>query len=165
MKNHTIHAYTKAGFWFASLIAGLFLSSCATRPGTRQSHVPPADNRPILGNQQTSVTREKLRPVILVTLIKRAEQQIRSKDLNAAFATLERAIGIDAQDSFVWHLMARIKLSQGNLQQAENLAKKSNLLAVYDPSLQKKNWDIIAKSLDLQGKISEAEAARRKARE
>jgi predicted Zn-dependent protease len=88
---------------------------------------------------------------IIITLTKKAEQEIRSKELDAAFATLEQAVGIDAQDPFLWHLMARVQLMQGHPDQAEQLAKKSNLLAVDNPSLEKKNGDIIARSRNVHG--------------
>jgi len=64
---------------------------------------------------------------------------------------LEKALGINAQDPILWHLMARVQLIQGNFDQARQLAKKSNLLAVHNPSLKKKNLDIIARSRMLQG--------------
>ncbi len=162
------------------LMAGVFFSSCASYEKSQPSHVPPEKKPsvaiskersrpegelPQIGARQASVPREKFQPEILHTLKKRAAQQIQAYKLDAAVVTLEQALGIDAQDPLLWHLMARVKLAQKNLQQAEHLAKKSNIFAANDPALQKKNWDIIAESLDLQGKISEAEAARKKVQE
>lgn len=165
MKCNSARCHAAAGFWTFGLVTVLFLSSCAGLQGKRQSPKTPAENLSQIGIRQASVSREKLRPDILVTLIKKAEQQIHLKELDAAFTTLEQAIGIDAQDPVVWHLMAWVKLSQGNLQQAEHLAKKSNLLAAQNLSLQKKNWDIIARSLDQQGRAHEAMEAQKKAQE
>lgn len=184
MNKNRLHAHAGIAIWALGLMTLLFLSSCASLQETRQSQVPPAAKRPPIDKQQTpvskerplpaanlpqigtrqaSVSRERPRQDILVNLIKKAEQQIHLKELDAAFATLERALGIDAQDPLLWHLMASVKLSQGNLQQAEHLAKKSNLLAAHTPSLQKKNWGIIARALALQGKTQEAQAAQKKA--
>jgi len=186
MNQKRLHVHVGIGIWALGLMAILFLSSCAGLQEPRQSQVPRAENRPPIvkeqtpvskerplpaanlpqiGTRQASISRERPRPDILVNLIKKAEQQIQSKELDPAYATLERALGIDAQDPLLWHLMAKVKLSQGNLQQAEHLAKKSNLLAAHTPSLQKKNWGIIARALDLQGRTREAEAAQKKAGE
>ncbi|MCP3942776.1 MAG: tetratricopeptide repeat protein [Desulfobacteraceae bacterium] len=136
--------------WAICLIIGFFLSGCASY----KTQMLPVENLPQIGTRQASIIKETPRSKILVDLIKRAEQQIDAKEPDAAFSTLERALGIDAQDPVLWHLMAQVQLMRGNFDQAEQLAKKSNLLAVRNPSLRKKNGDIIARSRKLRDETS-----------
>ncbi len=137
--------------WGICLAAGLLLSSCAGHKSTLPPQGQPAENLPQIGTRQAAIYKEAPRSKVLVHLIKKAEQQIHSEEPEAAFATLEKALGINAQDPILWHLMARVQLIQGNFDQAQQLAKKSNLLAVHNPSLKKKNLDIIDRSRTLQG--------------
>ncbi|NJL58890.1 MAG: tetratricopeptide repeat protein [Desulfobacteraceae bacterium] len=83
---------------------------------------------------------------------------------NDAFATAERGISIDSSDALLWNLMAQIRLKQDNYMQAEQLAKKSNLLTK-DRSLQAKNWRIISEALRGKGAASESKKALFKALE
>lgn len=147
MRNNGYFVWT---VWAICLATLFFLSACAgpKRPPSPQSL--PAENLPQIGTSQAAVSRDIPRSQILVNLIKKAEQQIGSGEPEAAFATLEQGVGIDAQDPFLWHLMARVQLIRGNFDQAEQLAKRSNLLALYSPSLKKKNREIIARSIKLR---------------
>lgn len=157
--------------WIFCLMGSLFLSACAgqhssgrqttdrytpdrqttDRQTTDSPQTVPAKNLPQIGVSQASVSREAPRRDILIALTKKAEEQIRSNELAAAFVTLEQGIGIDPQDPFLWHLMARVQLLQGNLYQAQSLAKKSNLLAGRYPSLREKNIKIIDRALGASG--------------
>ena len=92
------------------------------------------------------------RPALFDTMIARAEKQLGRNEPAAAFQTLERALSIDGQAPLVWHLMAKARLDQGNFDQAQSLARKSNTLAGRRPDLKKKNWRIIARALEKQGK-------------
>ncbi len=151
MKNNGLLVWT-----ICCLVTALFLFACA---GQKKNRTLPGDSLPQIGIRQASVSKETP-PEILAHLIKKAEQQIGSQEPEAAFITLENALGIDAQDPVLWHLMARVQLMQGNLDQAEQLAKKSNLLAARNPSLEKKNWEIITRSRTLRGKIPGAESVK-----
>ncbi len=73
------------------------------------------------------VTRPQ--PPAVVALLETAEQQANSGDLEAAAASLERAIRIDPRNPLLWHHLATVRLSQGDAQAAEQLAVKSNSLA------------------------------------
>ena len=147
--------------WIFCLLGSLFLSACAGQytPGqhTKDRHTKdrpqtaPAKNLPQIGVSHASVSRQAPRRDIIIALTKKAEEQIRSNELAAAFATLEQGIRIDPQDPFLWHLMAKVRLVQGNLHQAQDLAKKSSLLAGRYPSLQKKNREILARALGNSG--------------
>lgn len=140
----------------------IFFFSCAGYQTGKSPHPFPAENLPQIGTRQAALAREKPRSSILVQMIKKAENQIRLNKPESAFNTLVRALDIDGQDSLVWHLMARTRLLQGNLEQAKALARKSNTLAVHTPSLKKKNWALIADVLQQQGRLQEAKEAREK---
>jgi Tfp pilus assembly protein PilF len=72
-------------------------------------------------------------------MIRNAENQLKKRQPQLAFSTLEQALYIDGQDPLVWHLMARAQLDQGNVVQAVSLAQKSNSLAAAYPDVKKKN--------------------------
>ena len=146
--------------WILCLMGSLFLSACAGQysPGRqtpdRQTKAPqtaPAKKLPQIGASQASVSKDAPRRDIIIALTKKAEDQIRSNELAAAFATLEQGVGIDPQDPFLWHQMARVQLLQGNMHQAQFLAKKSNLLAGRYPSLREKNIKIIDRAQGASG--------------
>ena len=96
-------------------------------------------------------------------LADQAEQQIKIGQLDKAFATAERAVRIDPYNAKLWNLMARIQFKQENYSQAEQLAKKSNLLAKNNRTLKSENWKIIAAVLSQQGKEEQAKKALQKA--
>ncbi len=141
--------------WAICLTTTFFLSACASQ---KRTQAVPVENLPQIGTRQAAVSKDSPDLKILIRLTKKAEDQIDSKKPQAAFATLERALGIDAQDPVLWHLMARVQMIQGNFEQAEQLARKSNLLAAHNPSLEKKNGQIIGRSLALRGMEQEAGA-------
>ncbi|MGE0086155.1 MAG: tetratricopeptide repeat protein [Desulfococcaceae bacterium] len=92
-----------------------------------------------------------------------AEQQMERGQLDQAFATAERAVRIDPDNAKMWNLMARIQFKKENYAQAEQLARKSNLLAANDTALQAVNWKIIAAVLSKNGQEYEARRALQKA--
>lgn len=96
-------------------------------------------------------------------LAAQAEQQMERGELDQAFATAERAVRIDPDNAKMWNLMARIQFKKENYPQAEQLARKSNLLAANDTALQTVNWKIIAAVLSRNGQEEEARRALQKA--
>ncbi|MCP4105073.1 MAG: hypothetical protein GY749_05990 [Desulfobacteraceae bacterium] len=101
----------------------------------------------------------------VVRLIDRAKQQMTLRYYDQAFATTERALRIDSSNAGLWSLLAEIQLRRGNVSQAVQLSKKSNLFAKGNRALQSKNWKIIAEALHRTGAIEEAEKAYIKANE
>ncbi len=81
-----------------------------------------------------------------------------------AAATLERAIRIQPKNPELWHVLAKIRLKQQQPGLAEDLAKKSNLLARSNPELARSNWDIIAQARRRKGDPSGAAEAQARAR-
>jgi tetratricopeptide (TPR) repeat protein len=95
----------------------------------------------------------------------KATQQLSLGQFDEAFATAERALRMDASNPELWNLLARIQLGRGNADQAEQLARKSNLLAKGDRHLQAKNWKLIAEALRRKGASVQAEEALLRAEE
>ncbi len=138
----------------------------ATYPSQPQdipSAPPPKKEVPRMGAKPATSPPHSHKPMILARLQDKADEQMKAGDLERAFATAERALRVDPSDPHLWHLMAQIQLRRGNLSQAEQLARKSNLLAGDDPLLQSENWRIIAATLRRRGVIDEAEAAEQQA--
>lgn len=79
-------------------------------------------------------------------LAARADEQMRANDLIGAAATLERALRIEPRNASLWSLLAEVRLRQGDMVQAEQLALKSNGLAGNNEGLKARNNRIIAKS-------------------
>ncbi|MCG6881941.1 MAG: tetratricopeptide repeat protein [Deltaproteobacteria bacterium] len=93
----------------------------------------------------------------------KANEQMSAGHADQAFSTLERALRINPGDPAIWHTLAQLQLNRGNAEQAEQLARKSNLLAGKDNTLRRRNWHIIAQALEQKGLTEEAAAARRRA--
>ena len=122
-------------------------------PGTRPSvpaPVSPSVNRP--------------QPPAVVALLDTAEQQANDGDLEAAAASLERAIRIDPRNPSLWYHLATVRLSQGDADAAEQLAVKSNSLSIGNNVQQVRNWNLIARARRSQNDIAGAQEAERKAR-
>lgn len=80
-----------------------------------------------------------------------AEAARRVGDYDTAELQLERALRIAPDDAVMWSRLAEVHLSKGNSNQAENLAAKSNAMTMSNPTLNYRNWLIIAKARTLRG--------------
>jgi len=98
------------------------------------------------------------------SLIKQAEKQRQARDYVGAAATLERALGIQPQEPYIWNRLARVRMEQGLYAQAGNLASRSNVLAGNQVALKQDNWGIIAAARGAVGDTAGAMEAERKAR-
>lgn len=112
---------------------------------------PPAVSRP--------------QPPAVVALLDTAERQANSGDLEAAAASLERAIRIDPRNPVLWYHLATVRLSQGDAHAAEQLATKSNSLSSGNTAQQARNWELIARARRAQRDDAGAAAAERRARD
>jgi predicted Zn-dependent protease len=101
----------------------------------------------------------------VVALLGQAEKQANSGDLDAAAASLERAIRIEPRNPLLWYHLATVRLAQQEAAQAEQLAVKSNSLAAGNRLQQSRNWRLIAKARQALGDRAGAQAAERRARE
>jgi cytochrome c-type biogenesis protein CcmH/NrfG len=97
-------------------------------------------------------------------LLAKAELEHSAGQLSQAEATLERAIRIAPKDPVLWQRLAEIRLDQGDAQQAETLARKSNSLVTLDTNLMHRNWQIIAQARRMRGDEEGAQEAEGRAR-
>lgn len=165
---------------FVIVAASLVLAACAGTPVTRSTPPPvidrssstPADDgyppispsSPPIQSRGTSVSGSTGSPAV-VALLERADQQYATRDLDAAAASLERALRIEPRNAVLWHKLAAIRLEQGQSAQAVQLASKSNSFAGGDTRLQARNWRLIATARRAQGDEKGAQAAATKARQ
>ena len=80
-----------------------------------------------------------------------------------AGAPTGRARRIAPRDARLWQQLARIRLQQGQYQQAESLAARSNTWAGSDNALRAENWKLIAQARDARGDAAGARAAQQNA--
>lgn len=99
-------------------------------------------------------------PPAVVALLDSAGRQEKTGKLEAAAATLERAVRVDPRNPLVWHRLARVRLAQEQWQAAANMAAKSNSLATGEVDLQRRNWNLIAEARQRMGDNAGARAAR-----
>jgi tetratricopeptide (TPR) repeat protein len=101
----------------------------------------------------------------VIALLDTAEQQANAGDLEAAAASLERAIRIDPRNPVLWYHLATVRLSQGDAKSAEQLAVKSNSLAGGNTVQQQRNWQLIARARRAEDDTAGAREAEQRARE
>jgi len=80
--------------------------------------------------------------------------------LSTAAASIERALRIEPRNPRLWQELARVRLQQGQLVQAENVAARSNSFAGSDSALRAENWRLIAQAREARGDADGARAAR-----
>ncbi|MCZ8294364.1 MAG: tetratricopeptide repeat protein [Hylemonella sp.] len=97
----------------------------------------------------------------VVALLERARQEAGSGRRESAGASLERALRIEPRNAWLWHELARLRLTQGQYAQAVSLSQKSNSLAVKERTLQALNWHLIADARIAQGDPAGAAQARK----
>jgi cytochrome c-type biogenesis protein CcmH/NrfG len=95
----------------------------------------------------------------VLALLDQAQAQRSAGRMEAAGASLERALRIEPRNPVLWQELARVRLDQGQYRQAENLALKSNVLAGDDKRLRSENWWIIGQARSLLGDVQGAQAA------
>ena len=141
------------------------MTSCSTYQGAipPKKPAPPSIELPEPGARSLPKPSPYRSHGTVLKLTAKARQQIKAGEPEHAFSTLERAIKIDPSDPVPWNMLAGIQLERGHVEQAEQLARKSNLLAGKDKTLRRQNWHIIAQALEQKGFSKEAAAAKRRA--
>ncbi len=102
---------------------------------------------------------------VVVALLSDADMSYQQGNLNESVATIERALRIEPRNALLLYKLAVIRLQQDQPALAENLAKKSALLAEGNSQLKKKNWRLIAEARELQNNQKGANAALKKAQQ
>ena len=96
-------------------------------------------------------------------LVSVAKQNSKSGDLDSAAVSIERAIRIEPRNATLFYKLALLRLDQSKPRLAEDLAKKSALLASTDNTLKKHCWLLIAHAREIQQDFAGAKDARAKA--
>ena len=96
-------------------------------------------------------------------LLATANQSSKLGDMESAAAAIERAIRIEPRNGELFYKLAVLRLKQSKPVLAEDLAKKSALLAGKDNILKKNSWLLIAHAKEMQGDKAGASEAELKA--
>ncbi|MFL6572483.1 MAG: tetratricopeptide repeat protein [Burkholderiales bacterium] len=138
---------------FAFLL--IFLAACATAPEGPPEPVPPA---PTAEPPPPPIARSE--NVAVAGLMESARADAAAGKLSTAAASIERALRIEPRNPRLWQELARVRLQQGQLVQAENVAARSNSFAGSDSALRAENWRLIAQAREARGDADGARAAR-----
>lgn len=156
----------------AAMLALVLLSACSTRQGI--APVPVEDRSvsqaatgqidgEIPGGEAARDTTTKPAELpargVTLALLDEARGEVHGGNNQTAAAILERALRLDARNPVLWHELGLIRLRQKNWQQALNLARKSNSLAVGNTDVQAENWRLMARAYQGAGKNQDAAMA------
>ena len=113
---------------------------------------------------------QPLEPVAFVSsspavgaLVSAADQNSQSGNLDSAVAAIERAIRIEPRNAALFYKLAELRLKQSKPRLAEDLARKSALLASGNARLKRQSWLLIGNARVMQQDFAGARAARAKA--
>ncbi len=95
----------------------------------------------------------------VVELVNAAHTASTNGKPDIAVASLERALRIEPRNPALWQELAKLQLQQGQYQQAEGLAARSNGWAGNDKTLRAENWRIIGEARLKRGDYPGAQAA------
>lgn len=132
----------------------LFLAACAGKQFPDQKEFGVTDDiivTPETSTKSLDKVQHRIGNPAALALWQKAEEARKLGDFDSAITHLERALRIDPQDAVMWSRLAEIRLEQGNTNQAENLAAKSNAMTADNPVLNYRNWLIISQARRLQG--------------
>ena len=99
---------------------------------------------------------------VVGSLVIAANEDSQKGNTESAATTLERASRIEPRNATLYYKMALLQLKT-KPSQAEDLAKKSALLAANDNALKKHSWLLVAKAREMQKNFAGAKEARAKA--
>ena len=111
-----------------SFLPGLILAFCAVASLCSVA----AERRPLSQSNSASTT-----------LIETASRQYENGQLDQAAATLERALHIQPNNPATLHYLGVLRLQQGQYQQAETLAARSNMRVGRNVELRNRNFQLI----------------------
>jgi Tfp pilus assembly protein PilF len=92
------------------------------------------------------------------TLIETASRQYANGQLDQAAATLERALHIQPNNPATLHYLGVLRLQQGQYQQAETLAARSNMRVGRNVELRNRNFQLIQAARHAQASNTPPEA-------
>ena len=110
----------------------MLLAACATVEQPAPVEEPPPEaQKPATEN------------IAVAGLMNNARADIDANRLGSAAATIERALRLEPRNPRLWHELARVRLRQGELAQAESMAARSNAWAGSDSALRAENQKVI----------------------
>ena len=130
------------------LLLTIMLSACAGL----DSRTDPAMSA---GANAQAASLAGMKPAGLALLQQSQTQQAAGEYAQAA-ATLERAIRIDSTHPAPWIELGRVRLIEGDYQQAEQVGRKAQSLAVGNPAAESASLQLIIDALRSQGRYLEA---------
>jgi tetratricopeptide (TPR) repeat protein len=90
------------------------------------------------------------------SLVSQARAQEARGELPAASTTLDRALRIEPHNPLLWIELARLRLAESDLHQAEACARKALALAAGDPAARAQSGRVLADALRAQHRNQEA---------
>lgn len=159
-----------------ALVAVLILAGCATQrtsfpppegPASSETPRPERPQPPEPSPQKPKPKPEKMPPrtaaeassPAVMSLMNTADTLARNGNMDRAAATLERALSIEPRNPFIYSRLASVKLAEGETDQAESMARKSNSVAGDNPFIRADNWRLIAEARRTGGDRSGANDA------
>ncbi|MCL7422335.1 MAG: tetratricopeptide repeat protein [Methylobacter sp.] len=145
--------------------------SISTSPMEGESeYAPPLTQEPFSPPEVRTESIQPLENLALVSpspaigaLVSAADRNSQAGNLESAAAALERAIRIEPRNAALFYKLAELRIKQSKPRLAEDLAKKSALLASKDTRLKRQSWLLIANARVMQKDYDGARAARAKA--
>lgn len=161
----------------STLVMALALSACATAPPqpkqviwapppAKTSEAPPPAAQPLdqpgYGAPTAVVpevpaapayprSAEEISGGAVLSLLQQAQADRAAGRYEQAAAGLERGLRIEARNYFLWAALAQVYLAQGQFDQAQSVAQKSNSLARGNVYVELENWKTIAGALQGMG--------------
>lgn len=135
----------------------------STDKTTETTKIKVVQNPVILKQQELGIRPKSNSSTVVVALLAEANDSYKQGNLDNSVATIERALRIEPRNALLLYKLASLRLQQGLPEQAENLAKKSALLAQGNADLKNRNWILIARAREKMGDLEGAEEARLKA--
>ncbi len=99
----------------------------------------------------------------VIALLDQAQSDNGAGHREAAGSSLERALRIEPRNPWLWHLLAQLRLDQGQYAQAITLARKSNSFAGHQSDVQAANWQLIGQARVALGDTAGAQDAFKRA--
>lgn len=108
---------------------------------------------------------DKVLPDAIRVLILRADRHIDQKQWPKAIAVLERALRINKRQAETWARMALAYQGKNELEQAIQMAKRSNSYAAQKTDLKIYNWQLISNAYLKLGKLDLSQSAAQKSQQ
>lgn len=133
--------------FLSGLVLLIALGGCASPGINPDQKAPPVKKKSFkkLENDDASdATRGQARSIN--TLVKRAQQYERQDELEKAIAVIERALGIQSKDAYLWYYLGKLHFAKGQFRKSIRFARRSNQFAGADSEQRILNDELISLS-------------------